>query len=219
LDNNRREQLDLEETIEAGASVFLYTMVWDTGFAPHVSHGWMSLGCCAGPVRERANPGTIVIGVSGKGMKGVERWYVPIFIMKVDERITFDAYFNDSRFQGRADNIYKKEEEKYSQDRSKVEDKRYIHEHMDADDPTKSEYVLLSRNFIYFGDLWKRDDALRPRFRHLCERITFTYTAGGNYKKESTVKSIVRETLSFLVSKYPGGKLGSPNEEPARKEC
>lgn len=211
--------MNLKKAIEEGTPVFLYTMVWDTGFAPHVSQGWMSLGCCAGPVREHAQLGTIVIGVSGKGMEGVCRWYVPIYMMSVDEKLTFDEYFRDRRFSGRADNIYKKKDGKYVQDRSKVKDRRYIDEHADADDTKKSEHVLLSSDFIYFGDLWKRDRALRRRFKHLCERIAFTYTAGGNYREESAVKGMVRETLSFLVGKYPEGELGSPNNELARKEC
>lgn len=213
--------MKLKEAIEERTPVFIYTMTYDTGFAPYVDYRWLSLACCAPPVRKDAEVGTIVLGLSGKTMENVEKQHVPIYLMRVDEALSFDEYYRDQRFIGRADNIYVMRDGEYVQDRSKVRDRRFIHEHEDKDDTKKSSRVLLSENFIYFGDSWRKDRDLHTEVSSLCKRIEFTYKRGGNYRDVYTDEAAVRDTLSFLVDKYEGGVLGNPNNLPRYldKDC
>ena len=59
---------------------------------PHVKDEWISLACCACPTREYSKEGDFVLGVSGKTMNEVPE-HIPIYLMKVEEKLTFDKYF------------------------------------------------------------------------------------------------------------------------------
>ena len=94
--------------------LMVYSMTDDTNFAPHIKGGWISLACCAGPVRENAKIGDIILGVGTKELE--EKVGVPnhtiIFLMKVtEEPMKFNEYFNNDKFIGRIDNFYKKKME------------------------------------------------------------------------------------------------------------
>lgn len=188
----------------------MYTMTADSGFAPYVTKDWISLACCAGPVRKDTKIGYFVLGVAGKTMKGVKQ-HTPIFLMKVDEKLTFDEYYKDLRFIGRADNIYRKKGEEYIQDRRYVKDKRYIKEHEGENDARKSEYVLLSRNFYYFGDYWKKNEDIYKFTKAFCSKIGFRHTGGGQYKKLSINKKYVRDFLDYIKKNFDTGVIGNPN--------
>ncbi|MCD6477947.1 MAG: hypothetical protein J7K87_03005 [Candidatus Aenigmarchaeota archaeon] len=194
----------------------VYTMRCDTGFAPCVKDNWISIACCAPPVRQYATEDDYVLGISGRLMekrKGVGiPYHTPIFLMKVTERLTFDEYFHDERFKGRVDNIYKKNEKgKYVQTRFHVKDERYIAVHEGDDDWRESEYVLVSNDFYYFGNFWKKDSFLTMWGRELCKKIDFSYVAGGNAKHVSLDKDIA-ERIITIRKRYKKGKLGDPND-------
>jgi hypothetical protein len=217
---------DPEKLLEAGDALrrswlHLYTMTSDSGFAPHVGDGWISLACCAAPTREHTRVGSFVLGVSGKTMRGVP-FHTPIFLMQVDEKLTFDEYFNDERFRGRADNIYfKGEDGDYVQDKDRrhLKDKRYRRMHSDENDAEKSRHVLLSRHFYYFGDCWRRGDSrLTEEMEKLCERVGFKYTVGGHYKKVRMDNRFVQRFLRYIIRNYRVGKNGEPNHLPDSSE-
>ena len=197
--------------------LMIYSMTDDTNFAPHVKGGWISLACCASPVRENAKIGDIILGVGTKELE--EKVGVPnhtiIFLMKVtEEPMKFNEYFNNDKFIGRVDNFYKKKDGRYTKDRRYVEDRRYIHFHEDEDDTKKSEYVLVSNYFYYFGDYWKKDKNLSEKGEEFCEEIGFRYTPGGHYKKLPLDDTRVRKLIRFINANYKPGKIGGPNELP-----
>jgi len=206
-----------EEIIELGKgrieNLHIYTMTSDSGFAPHLKDGWISLACCAGPTREHTKIGNFVLGLSGKGMNNVPP-HTLIYLMQVDEKLTFDEYYCDQRFVGRVDNIYEKKEGKYTLNRRNVKDKRYINMHEGGDDTEKSEFILLSRHFYYFGDYWKRDKKLHRKMEDFCGDIGYKYTVGGNYKKLSTGNENVKKLMKFVIETYKVGKIGRPNSLP-----
>lgn len=198
----------------------MYTMTVDSGFAPHVRNGLISLACCAGPTREHANVGDFVLGLSGKKMYNKKTYnYVPrhtlIYLMKVDEKLKFNEYFYDSRFSNRSDNIYRKRKrnDKYIQDRRHVKDKRYMSEHKGKDDTRIYKNVLLSRNFYYFGDRWRSDDKLHKRMEKFCEKVKYVYKPHGQCEDISSDNGDVKKLLRF-IKKYPLGKNGKPNHLP-----
>lgn len=214
---------DPEEVIESDKNLrknflHVYTMTEDSGFAPHANDEWVSLACCAGPIREYTEIGNFVLGVAGKTMKDVPE-HLPLYLMQVDEKMTFNKYFHDPRFVGRVDNIYVKKGGEYDQDRRNVKDKRYNNFHKDKedDDTKKSEFVLLSRHFYYFGNYWKNDkeNKLYKEMNKLCNKKNgFTYTIGGHYKKMTTDNRRVRKFLRYIIDNYTVGKNGEPNHLP-----
>lgn len=194
-----------------------YTVTDDTGFAPHIKDGWISLACCSGPTRKGAEVGDFVLGVSGSTMDGVKK-HVPIYLMKVEEKLSFDEYFHREEFRGRVDNFYEKVEgEGYKQNRKFVDDERYKNRHPEGEDPEKSEYVLLSQDFYYFGDRWKIDENLCEKMEDFCKSVGFTFVPGFTYK-EITDEDEIRGLIEFFGSNYNKGKIGEPNHLPSTPE-
>jgi len=192
----------------------MYTMVVDSGFAPHVKDDLLSLACCAGYTREHTNEKTYVMGVSGSSMKGVKK-HLPIYFMEVTNKITFEEYFEDTSYEGRVDNIYKRDGKKYERtiEKSTIYDDRYENEHIKGNDPKKSEHVLLSDDFYYFGNKCNTG-GLDKKMKQLCENIGFSYTAGGHYKKVTDEK-IIKDLIKYFEKEFDKGNIGEPNHQPA----
>ena len=199
-------------------SIHIYTMINDSNFAPHVSNNLLSLACCAGPVREYTFPGNYVLGISGSTMKHVET-HVPIYLMRVGKRITFNAYFQNPKYWGRIDNMYKKANNgKYIQDRRYIEKTPYTDFHVFKkcqgvkDDAQKSEYVLLSEEYYYFGNAYIVEKKLCEKTKKFLKNIRFTYTVGGHYKKLSLKENIVKQYINFIERTYAIRDIGEPNQ-------
>lgn len=90
-----------------------YVLKTDTGFAPHVRHGLISLTTCAPQVRSSAGPGEWVFAV---GSRHYPTRRELVYAFRVEYTIHMDEYYNDDRFHGRkpipgndnppGDNIY-----------------------------------------------------------------------------------------------------------------
>lgn len=76
-----------------------YRLDHDLGFAPNPFFEWCTLACCMPAIRKHAKKGDIIIGIAGSGKRGLGRIHPQlIFWMRVDEDMTFDAYWADPRF-------------------------------------------------------------------------------------------------------------------------
>lgn len=147
---------------------FRYKIEHDWGFAPNPFHGTLSLATCKADIRMNKNlkVGDWVVGFGSKSMQNLGKL---IYAMKVEEILTFDQYYDDPRFQCKkpvktgslvqmyGDNVYhtdksKHPTRKYIQDECahSHDDGSFYKEHYDRD--TKSDKVLLSKTFYYFGD-------------------------------------------------------------------
>lgn len=140
----------------------MYVVVRDFGFAPNPFHGYCTLATCKPRIRNPAKVGDWVIGMGAPRLKAVGRC---IYAMCITEKITFNEYWtsqkyldkkpirNGSRKMMVGDNIYYFDpvQEEWSQADS---------HHSNADGSvnsdnlaidTKSNKVLISRQFFYFG--------------------------------------------------------------------
>lgn len=188
----------------------IYTMTKDDGFAPHVKNKWLSLACCSRYTREDSKVNDVVLGISGKKMEDVPK-HIPIYVMKVNEKLTFDEYFHDKRFKGRVDNIYKLENGKYVQNRKHDVRSKYTHRHEGVNDAESYDKLLLSKEFQYFGGYWKEDKrSLHKKMEEFCEKKSITHIRG-HPKKEELKNDSVKQLLEFFKNNYPSGKIGDPN--------
>ena len=139
--------------------LYSYIMTHDTGFSPNPFHGYCSLACCKPTIRQSAEVGDWIMGISKKpwGNKIV-------YAMAIAEKMDFGVYFNDKRFKKKipefnakeiikrcGDNIYKPiGNEKFRQLPS-------LHSNGAEEDPIKKEtdlnggFVLIAKKFWYFG--------------------------------------------------------------------
>lgn len=139
---------------------FSYIITRDFGFAPNPFYGILTLATCKPKVREWSHVGDYLIGNSAKSSGNKL-----IYMGKVDEILTFDQYWNDSRFQCKkpimngsyktlyGDNIYHHDSEgNWQQVNShhSYEDGSINMLNLNRDTGT-TDHVLICHNFYYLG--------------------------------------------------------------------
>ncbi len=144
------------------ARAYLYVVDRDFGFAPNPFHCFCTLATCKPGIRRSAQIGDWVIGIGGSRLNATGRC---IFAIRVDECLTFDEYWSDSRFLAKrpirngsrrmmvGDNIY----HRLSVDASWQQEDSHHSLPDGSPNPynlandTQTNRVLVSRHFIYFG--------------------------------------------------------------------
>jgi hypothetical protein len=153
-----------ESCIDLGSRVriYLYTLRFDSGFAPNPFHGYCTLACCKPKIRKKARPGDWVVGITPRA-QGNRLAYA----MLVDEVVTFDRFWSDRRFRAKrphfrsgrpaiercGDNCYKPTADGgYQQIPSGHWDKENQREDLRKKAKDLSgQHVLVARRFAYFG--------------------------------------------------------------------
>lgn len=141
--------------------LFSYKVVYDIGFAPNPFHGVCTLATCKPRIRKLAVPGDWIVGV---GAAGNRRSGQLVYAMEVGEKLTFDEYWEDARFQRKkvdrqgslkyryGDNVYHRPQggEWIQEDgRHSLEDGSPNPAHVKRD--TGADAVLLASRFTYWG--------------------------------------------------------------------
>ncbi|WP_417686672.1 hypothetical protein [Pseudidiomarina gelatinasegens] len=149
--------------INQGARLFVYPIPRDLGFAPNPFHGYCTLATCKPKLRKSAKVNDWIMGLAASNAK--EKKYHCIFFMKVTEKLTFQEYWADPRFELKkpvrngskvqvlGDNIYHKDAEgKWIQEDSHHSNPDgTINEDNLKRDTGSTHDVLVSECFTYFG--------------------------------------------------------------------
>ena len=85
--------------------IYLYIITRDYGFAPNPFPPYCTLATCKQKIRKNAEIGDYVIGI-GSAAKGSKLKNKIIYIMQISEKITFEEYWNDKRFQYKKNKFY-----------------------------------------------------------------------------------------------------------------
>ena len=151
--------------------LYSYKVRYDIGFAPNPFHGVCTLATCKPRIRAGASVGDWVVGVGSVGQGTLGRL---VFGMQVEEKLTFDEYWADERFQTKkadrhgslkyryGDNVYHRDElgEWVQADcRHSLDDGTPNLDHVRRD--TSANAVLISERFSYFGS---HGPPIPPRF-------------------------------------------------------
>lgn len=144
-------------------NLFSYIITRDFGFAPNPFPPYCTLATCKPIIRKTANIGDIIVGF-GSQAKNSNFINKMIYAMIVEEKITFDDYWNDSRFKYKkpvlngskkqmyGDNIYHTR-----QDGTVIqEDSHHSFDHgiINYDNLNRDisgKFVLISQQYSYFG--------------------------------------------------------------------
>jgi hypothetical protein len=185
------------------SNVYIYVVDRDFGFAPNPFHGYCTLATCKPGIRAGAQIGDWVIGLGGARLKATGRC---IFAMQITGGITFDTYWsapvyrdkkpvrNGSRKMMVGDNIYHRE---VGSPQWRQADSHHSNPdgtpnpHNIAND-TKTDRVLLSNHFFYFG----RDAPVVPAG----VLKSMEYRNGRNYRVYSDARCI--ELLTWLTQTF-----------------
>jgi hypothetical protein len=140
--------------------VLSYIVARDYGFAPNPFHGVCTLATCISPVRKAARLGDVVMG-TGTATRGLAGRLV--YAMRVEESLTFDEYWHDSRFAAKkpltngsrkqqfGDNIYHRHGKTWRQADSHHSLPGGAINPKNVESDTKADRVLISRSFAYWG--------------------------------------------------------------------
>jgi len=192
--------------------LFSYVVAADGGFAPNPFHRCCTLACCKPNVRKAAGPGDLIVGLSRR----CERL---VYIMRIGEKLTFEQYWRDPRFEKKkpagfeqdkpdwsrqrveknGDNIYEPDGMGgFRQLKSAHWDHRADRESVSAKEhDTSANAVLVSRDFVYYGG---EGPALRDKLSFLC------VTRG--HRSHFTPEQIA--AVSRYFDQRPRGRRGEP---------
>jgi len=145
-------------------SIFSYIVKRDYGFAPNPFPPYCTLATCKPRIRQRAEPNDWVVGCGSNEKKSAYKNKI-IFVMKVEEKLTFDQYWNDPRFKYKKVIIYGSRQRQYGDNiyHSIDNGDTYIQEDShhsllggvinqeNYNRDLKSKYVLISKKYWYWG--------------------------------------------------------------------
>ncbi len=192
--------------------IYSYSITRDYGFAPNPYFGICTLATCKPKIRSGCQIGDWVIGFGGSNLPTKNKL---IFIMEVSEKMSFDEYWEDSRFLIKkprfdksikycyGDNIYHHNEAgEWIQENSHHSYGDRINEKNLKTDTGRTDQVLISNNYWYFGD-----EALE-----LEERFKCFLPKCRDCKKFSDDKSIriFKQLVDYLSQNYDKGMNGIP---------
>lgn len=158
--------------------LFSYKMTRDTGFAPNPFKGFLTLATCKPKIRKYKTIGDWIAGFTSTSLNndpvGQERL---VFLMYIDDQITFAEYWNNPKYITRkpdihsekvmdkiGDNIYRplKLSPQGPSDFVVIENLHHMKDVEKAKD-LNGENVLISNHFYYFGEhLLVIPDTYRP---------------------------------------------------------
>lgn len=141
--------------------LYSYVVARDYGFAPNPFGGVCTLATCKPEIRQRAAVGDWVAGLTSAADRGEPGF---VYIMRVDEALTYDAYWQDARFQFKkpsrvgsvkqmfGDNIYhQRPQGTWHQADSHHSLEGGVANPRNIANDTKSHGVLVGRRFAYWG--------------------------------------------------------------------
>lgn len=145
-------------------SVYMYAVSYDLGFAPNPFGGMCSLACCKPRIREHAQIGDWVVGMTGTKLSPAKRC---IFAMEITGEATFDDYWASPDHASRkpvrngtpkkqvGDNIYHREsaQSPWQQEDSVHSLEDGSQSDLNTKHDTRINRVLLSTKYVYIGSL------------------------------------------------------------------
>jgi len=144
------------------SNFYSYKITRDYGFAPNPFGQYCTLANCKPKVRKQAKIGSWIIGCGSKGLNNLHHI---IYVMQVNEKLSYNRYWNDRRFQYKkpilngsttqihGDNIYyfNPDTHLWYQADSHHSLEGGLENEGNRKTDTGGQYVLISDNFYYFG--------------------------------------------------------------------
>ena len=193
--------------------LFIYRLTSDTGLAPCVDNGLLSLAVCKGGQIRNGKP--CHWGLRHQIGRDYSKNLIndPVYILgtykdeflylaRVEEVLTMEEYFRD-RSAGRTDNIYSLRNGKLVRNNRLQKEQRHTNEDENVRD-LAGVYVLLSKNFIYRGKDTVSIDLLKEK--------------GPKFQGHKHIVGKEAEKIIKACEKYRDNILHVPHE-PLTKKC
>lgn len=191
---------------------YSYKIEHDFGLAPNPFGEYCTLAVCKPKIRANKN---LRIGdwIIGTGSKKLKRLHHLIYAMQVEEKITFNEYWNDPRFQYKkpivngslvqmyGDNFYHQDPdtgEWIQEDSAHSLEGGVNQKHLEVD--TGGVYVLISKTFYYLGD---SSIVIPEEYLEVCSE-------GRSIKSTSIPEEVADEFIKWIQKNYVIGIHGDP---------
>lgn len=141
--------------------LYSYVIPRDFGFAPNPYFGYCTLATCKQGIRKSAQIGDWIAAFGAANMTVREKL---VMLMLVEEILTFDEYWEDSRFENKhpvfnksmmfmyGDNIYHHLGNEWVQEPSHHSEQDGTINLLNLNRDTQANRVLIAREFYYFGN-------------------------------------------------------------------
>lgn len=194
-------------------NLFSYKLDHDFGIAPNPFGEYCTLAVCKSGIRSNKNlqVDDWIIGTGSAALKNINHL---IYAMKLEEKITFQEYWEDSRFQYKkprlngslvqlyGDNIYHQEPKtnKWIQENAahSLEGGVTNKQHLASD--VSGEFVLISREFYYFGN---NCPLIPDEYQDVCSK-------GRNMMWKKIPEKAKTGFIQWLTQNYSIGIHGDP---------
>jgi hypothetical protein len=194
-------------------NIFSYKLSHDYGLAPNPFGDYCTLAVCKSKIRKNKN---LSIGdwVIGCGSKKLNLLHHLIYAMRVEEKILFNDYWEDPRFQYKkpivtgdfremyGDNFYHKNSitKEWIQENSahSLEEGKPNLKHLKRD--IGGKYVLVSKEFYYWGN----------KSQKIPDHLIEVCCDGRDMKSSSIPQEIAIEFINWLKTSYTTGQHGIP---------
>lgn len=195
---------------------YSYVVARDHGFAPNPFYRYCTLATCKPEVRKRAVVGDWVIGWGAAADRASQRL---VYAMRVDEKLHFNEYWNSKIFQCKkpvmngslkqmyGDNIYHfvDSESRWVQADSHHSLEDGTENEVNKDRDLKSEHVLMSSHFWYFGG---KPIEVPTAFKETAEGICCT----GRGHRTTRDERLILQFIGWLEGEKPCGYHADPRE-------
>jgi hypothetical protein len=198
-------------TMDNASHIYVYKMTADNGGAPCVYRRMLSLAICKPEVRRTARVGDLVFGFGGRPLGGRL-----IYAAHVTDKPRLKVYYQDPRFRGRPDRIYRD---------VRGRPRRFANAqfHALSDESAKDvgphfekAHVLLSKDFRYFG----ADGTTRYQRRYKAlSRMLESLGQGHRVNLDAKVRKELLRLRRELWRHFPAGKNGQPSDADFSRRC
>jgi hypothetical protein len=132
------------------SKIYYYKLVVDSGGAPCVQEGLLSLAICKPRIRSTAQKGDVIFGFAANSLHKDNRL---IYAARITDKLLDGLYYKSSQYSKRADCIYELKKGHYFwKNNAKHHGKKADLQHDLGNFPEYSRtQVLISNNFRYFG--------------------------------------------------------------------
>lgn len=194
--------------------IYFYKLTADSGGAPCVRRGLLSLAICKPMIRKTAREGDLIFGFAANSLHPDNRL---IYAAYVTKKLSGGDYYKSSRYIRRPDCIYRlsgthfvwKKKSKYHGPESVKHDL--------GDHPNYPRAnVLLSRDFRYFGIEGTAQYKSRfPRVRRAVERLG----QGSRVCHNEELRRELNNMADWLWQNANRKIMGQPTSAPSRQIC
>lgn len=191
--------------------IYFYKLTHDSGAAPCVVRGLLSLAICKPMIRIKANVGDLIFGFAANSLRADNRL---IYIAEVTDK-SLD-YYKMERFVKRADCIYEWKDGKYRRrEHAKFHERPedIIH---DLGKGYERAQVLLSTKFRYFGS--NGTDEYKRTFPRIMQAVKKLGRGFRVQLDEDLRKDLLRLKADQWKS-VPNKVAGYPTEAPSPRAC